>query len=115
MLSVVIPSHHRVDLLAVCLASVFQHAAKRLEVIVVDDASPSGVVAAAAARFPGVIVHRRPRQEGFAAAANSGIRLSTGEVVQLLNDDTEVTPGWDGEAIRHFEDSHVGAVAPLVL
>jgi GT2 family glycosyltransferase len=36
-------------------------------------------------------------------------------VVELLNDDTEVTAGWADAALRWFADQRVAAVAPLVL
>src|SRR3989442_1473178 len=35
-----------------------------------------------------------PRNVGFAAAVNEGIRAARGELVALLNNDTEVDPGW---------------------
>jgi GT2 family glycosyltransferase len=58
---------------------------------------------------------RLPRQEGFCRAANAGIDAAQGNIVELLNDDTEVTPGWAEAAIRCFADPVIAAVAPLVL
>jgi GT2 family glycosyltransferase len=113
-LSIVIPSHNRADLLRLCLASVVQHAPPGTEVLVVDDASPAGAVSAVAATF-GVRCLRLPRQRGFCAAVNVGIRATAGVVVELLNDDTEVVAGWAEAALAHFEEESVAAVAPLVL
>ena len=48
-------------------------------------------------------------------AANAGVRTATADVVELLNDDTEVTAGWAEAALAHFDDARVAAVAPLVL
>jgi GT2 family glycosyltransferase len=114
-LTVVIPSHNRTDLLVACLASVQRHAPPGTEVVVVDDASPARVVCAAARRFAGVGVVRLERQGGFAAAANAGVRAARHPVVELLNDDTEVTAGWAEAALGWFADASVAAVAPLVL
>lgn len=114
-LSVVIPSHNRPDLLRDCLASVLRHAPDGTEVIVVDDASPGGCVSSAACGFAGIHCLQLPRHGGFAAAANAGIAAAMGDVVELLNDDTLVEPGWAAAALRHFADPAVGAVAPLVL
>lgn len=114
-LSIVIPSHNRPDLLARCLASVVRQAPAGSEVLVVDDASADGVVSRAAARFPGVRVLRLPRVGGFCAAANRGIRAAQAPIVELLNDDTEVCPGWAEAALAHFAQPAVAAVAPLVL
>jgi GT2 family glycosyltransferase len=44
-----------------------------------------------------------------------GIREAWGPVVELLNDDTEVTAGWAEAALAGFQDPSVAAVAPLVL
>jgi GT2 family glycosyltransferase len=113
--SVVIPSHVRADLLRCCLASLRRHAPARTETIVVDDGSPAGVVERTAREFAGVRVIRHERPRGFCAAANSGVALATAPIVELLNDDAEVTAGWADSALSQFADNRVGAVAPLVL
>lgn len=114
-LSIVLPSHNRADLLRLCLASVNLYCPTATEVIVVDDGSPGGTVSATAADFPGVRCLRLPHQSGFCVAANAGIHAATGPVAELLNDDTEVTPGWAEPALACFADPAVAAVAPLVL
>jgi len=114
-LSVVIPTHNRPDLLRPCLASVTRHAPPGTEIIVVDDASPGGAAAPVVAAFPGARLLRLARRGGFCAAANAGIRAARHAVVELLNDDTEVTAGWAGAALAWFADPAVAAVAPLVL
>ncbi|MCI0681700.1 MAG: glycosyltransferase family 2 protein [Gemmataceae bacterium] len=114
-LSIVIPTHQRCDLLRRCLATVVQHAPPGSETIVVDDASPDRRATSAVHEFKGIRVVRLERRGGFAVAANTGIRASRGDIVELLNDDTEVQPGWADAALPWFDDPHVGAVAPLVL
>ena len=114
-LSIVIPSYNRTDLLPLCLASVARFAPPRTEVIVVDDGSPGAAVSRTAGEFPGVTIIRRQKAGGFCAAANAGIAAATAPVVELLNDDTEVTEGWAHAALRWFANDRVAAVAPLVL
>ena len=60
-------------------------------------------------------VVRLPRRRGFCGAANAGVRAARASVVELLNDDTEVTAGWAEAALGAFRDPQVAAVAPLVL
>ncbi len=115
MLSIIIPTHRRADLLRACLHAVVRHAPADREIIVVDDASPAGTCSRVAEQFAGVQILRLARQSGFARTANTGIRASHGTIVELLNDDTEVQPGWADAALRAFADPAVGAVAPLVL
>lgn len=114
-LSVVIPSYCRADLLALCLRSVVRYAPHRTEIIVVDDASAEVAVSRTATSFPGVRAVRLSKRSGFCVAANTGVAAATAPVVELLNDDTEVTPGWADAALRWFADPTVGSVAPLVL
>lgn len=114
-LSIVIPSCERADLLRACLASVQKHAPAGTQVIVVDDASPEGCVTCTAQAFPGVEVVRLEQRSGFCRAANAGIARAHGNIVELLNDDTEVCPGWADAALGAFADPTIAAVAPLVL
>ena len=115
MLSIVIPTHQRADLLRRCLGAVRSEAPGQTEIIVVDDASPNGCASQVAHDFGKVHVVRLPTRRGFAAAANAGIHASRGAIVELLNDDTEVQPGWADAALSWFTDPTIGAVAPLVL
>jgi GT2 family glycosyltransferase len=116
VLTIVIPSHNRPDLLRACLGSVRRHAPARTEVLVVDDGSPEGSASRTARNFPGVGVLRLPEQRGFCVAANAGLRAARQPFVELLNDDTEVTAGWTDAALARFQEgADVAAVAPLVL
>jgi GT2 family glycosyltransferase len=114
-LAIIIPSHNRPDLLGRCLSTIVRHAPPGAEVLVVDDASPQGRASAVASRFLGVRTIRLRRQRGFCAAVNAGIQATNGSIVELLNDDTEVTAGWAEPALARFQDQTVAAVAPLVL
>jgi GT2 family glycosyltransferase len=110
-LSVVIPTHNQSDVLRACLQSVVRHAQAGTEIIVVADGSQGSV----AAEFQAAKLVRLPRRRGFCGAVNTGIAAARGEIVELLNDDTEVTPGWANAALACFADPRVAAVAPLVL
>jgi GT2 family glycosyltransferase len=114
-LSIVIPSHHRADRLRDCLKSVTRHAPAGTEILVVDDASPDGIISSAAAEFADVRVLRLPKSLGFCAAANKGVSNTHHPIVEMLNDDTEVCAGWAQAGLACFADPTIGAVAPLVL
>jgi GT2 family glycosyltransferase len=114
-LTIVIPSHNRADLLHRCLVSVRSHAPSDTEILVIDDASPNLSVSGTAHAFSGVSVLRFNRRRGFCAAVNAGIRAASNPIVELLNDDTEVSAGWVEAALLHFDNPHIAAVAPLVL
>jgi GT2 family glycosyltransferase len=115
--SVVIPSYNGRALLATCLASIARHrpADLPIEVIVADDASTDDTASWLTEVHPDVKLVRLERNAGFCIAANAGIAAARGEFIQLLNNDTEVKPGWIEAGLRPFEDPRVGSVAPLVL
>ncbi|HMP16440.1 MAG TPA: glycosyltransferase, partial [Gemmatales bacterium] len=117
VLSIIIPSYQRGDLLAACLHSIEKTAQlSQLQVIVVDDASPEKSISHCASRYSWVTCILQGRRQGFCAAVNAGLRLAKAEVVQVLNDDTEVLPNWYPAAIKRFrEDPTLGSVTPLVL
>ena len=115
--SVVIPSYNGRHLLEVCLASIARCRPEgiEVEVIVADDAATDDTVSWLLAEHPDVQVIRLGVNGGFVAAANAGIAVARGAVIQLLNNDTEVTPGWIEAGLSPFADPTVGSVAPLVL
>ncbi len=117
--SIVIPTYNGRAILHTCLDSVFRNLpAQRswaTEVIVVDDASTDDTVNWVAAYYPRVRLVCRPANGGFCAAANDGLGTARGRFIQLLNNDTEVTPGWLEAGLAPFADPTVGSVAPLVL
>lgn len=116
-LSIIIPSYSRADLLAACLRSILDHAdGANLQIIVVDDASDDHAVFMTARSFPGVEVIRLTERSGFCAAINAGLSRTRADIVQVLNDDTEVTSGWYHAPLQRFlENPQLGSLAPLVL
>jgi GT2 family glycosyltransferase len=117
--SVVIPTYNGRALLERCLASVMRHRPAdplwAIEIIVADDASTDGTIQWLAEVHPDVRSVNLERNGGFCAAANAGISAARGQFIQLLNNDTEVTPGWIEAGLSPFDDPSVGSVAPLVL
>jgi GT2 family glycosyltransferase len=111
----VIPTYNGLDHLQRLLPSVRRYAPPATQVIVVDDASTDGTAAWLRARHPWVEIHVLRANEGFCGAVNAGVARARGEVVELLNNDTEVAPRWAEAALAHFDDPTVGSVAPLVL
>ena len=92
-LSIVIVSYNARRDLEACLASLAAHPPNAShEIVVVDNASTDGS-ADAAANVGGVQLVRETENRGFAAANNTGIRRTSGELILLLNSDTVVPAG----------------------
>jgi GT2 family glycosyltransferase len=115
MLSIVVVTHSRLDLLAPCLDSLGparERVDGETEVIVVDSGSEGDVAEVLAAHAPDARLVRLAENVGFPAAADEGIRASRGEWVATLNDDTTVVPEALGEMLKAGSSAEeVGSVA----
>lgn len=105
-LSIVIPTHDTRDLTLRCLETVFASPpAGGLEVVLVDDASRDGTAEEARARYAEAVVLRNDTAGGFTRSANRGLGVARGEVLLLLNSDTEVEPEALDRLLAIFSES----------
>jgi hypothetical protein len=105
-------SNSRDDLLA-CLESLGEIDA---EIVVLDNASEDGSVAAVRERFPVVRVIEQRHRAGFGANNNAIIRATTSRYVYLLNPDT-TSDDWGLERMTAYLDAHprVAAIGPRLV
>ena len=107
--SVVIPTYRRPNDLSACLDSVLKQTASPAEVIVVDngpDAASETLVRQRQKDFAAQSVtlqYVRNDRNSLTAARNLGSRLSSGDVVLFLDDDTIVDPGYTREILNVYE------------
>jgi glycosyltransferase involved in cell wall biosynthesis len=94
--SVVVPTHDRMDVLPEVLAAIeAQEAPCAFELVVVDDGSGDGTAAFLAGRaftIPARVIRQDNR--GPAAARNAGVAAARGRLVAFLGDDTVPQRGW---------------------
>lgn len=119
LLSVVIPTFRKPELLARTLAALERQQLPTdltWEVVVVDDGSEDGrtpaVIEAAGSTLP-MVAAGGGRNEGRARARNRGWRAATGRWVLFLDDDIVLRPGALAahiEAQREREGAHLGTV-----
>ena len=90
--------------------------ADRLELIVVDNDSGDGSVAAIRAAVPQATVVDARSNTGFAGGCNLGVQHATGEYIGFINNDARPDPWWIAAAVEAFEaDGEIGSVASKVL
>jgi GT2 family glycosyltransferase len=119
LVSVVVASRYRPDLLRACVESVLAGSYDRFELLVVDNGpdrpETAEVVRALAARDARVRMLREPRP-GVAVARNAGLADAHGDVVAFVDDDVILDPRWlqaVASAFGAVED--VGCVTCLIM
>ena len=113
--SVIVPVWNGMGYLKPCLDSVLAQDFAGFEVIVVDNGSTDGSAGFVAESYPQVRLIRNERNVGFAAGSNVGMRAATGDVLVLLNQDTEVCEGWLEALVSTLTDPTVGIVGCKLL
>jgi GT2 family glycosyltransferase len=85
------------------------------EVIVVDNASKEdpGIIAT---EYPEVILIRNKENQGFAGGNNRGIEAAKGDIIFLLNNDTEVDENFLQPVVSLFAtDANIGIVSSKLI
>jgi len=120
LLSIVIPVHNQAAYTHNCLASLAANPPHvPFEIIFVDDASTDDTLSllpAAAAADSRIRLLCNETNLGFAISCNRGAATARGDLLLLLNNDTEVLPGWFSplyEAIMLHPD--IGIVSPKLV
>lgn len=113
--SIIIPSFNGVHLLQEAVSAIRQYTDRTIspyEIIVVDNGSSDGT-----SRWcieEGVPCLSLPRNIGFPAACNIGLRVASGEFLMLLNNDVTVSAGWLPGLLRTLNAREdIGIVGPV--
>ena len=116
LFSVVIPHWNAVRFLPTCLDALKRQTYPHIEVIIADNNSTDGSRELVYREYPWVRVLELTENFGFAGACNAGIEAAKGEIIALLNNDTEVDPGWAAAVVDAFaRHPEVGSVASKML
>lgn len=120
LVSVIVPTRDRVDLLATCVDGVLNHTDyPHIELIIADNGSVDSETLdyfQQCARDPRVKIARWPYPYNFSAINNHAAAMATGPYLCLLNNDTEVIdPTWLRELMAHAVRPEVGAVGARLL
>jgi GT2 family glycosyltransferase len=116
LVSIISINYNQAQVTCAMLASLRQLTYPNVEVIVVDNASPTEDPAPIAAQFPEVQLIRSPENLGFAGGNNLGINVAKGEYCLFLNNDTEVVPHLLEPLVAAFErNANLGVVSPKLI
>ena len=115
LVSIITVNYDHSEVTSQLLASLRKVTYPELEIIVVDNNSPNDDPAIIKQFFPEIELIRSPENLGFAGGNNLGIRKARGKYILLLNNDTEVEPGFLEPLVTKLEsDASIGAVSPKI-
>lgn len=101
--SVIIPHWNGRQHLDDCLNALRRQTCQDFEVILVDNGSSDGSQAVVREQFPEVRLLELGRNFGFTGACNAGLAVARGELIVLLNNDTEADVNWLTAVLSAFE------------
>jgi GT2 family glycosyltransferase len=121
LVSVIIPTRDRADLLQRCLESLERHAPGNppCELVLIDNGSTQPEALALLGRLEAranLQVLRRPGPFNYAALNNGAVTMARGEVLAFLNNDVEALhDGWLRPLVAHALRPSIGAVGARLL
>ncbi|MFT7476288.1 MAG: glycosyltransferase involved in cell wall biosynthesis [Verrucomicrobiales bacterium] len=119
LVSILIPTRDRVDLLRQCTDSLLRTTYPAFEIIIIDNDSTDPETITWLEKFDNGHDHRvvsAPGPFNFSAVNNLGAATSSGDLILLLNNDTEVIePDWLASMVRWALLPGVGAVGAKLL
>jgi O-antigen biosynthesis protein len=117
MISVVIVNFKVCDLLDKCITSVYSTDSDiPIEVIVVDNASEDGSEEIITQKYRSVKWIQMTENLGFAKAVNAGIAIASGDLILLVNPDSEIRRG-SFSALSDFVKTHgdIGVIGGKII
>jgi GT2 family glycosyltransferase len=115
LVSVVIPTRDRADLLRKCLNKISKSSYQRLEIIVVDNGSVEEATRVLLASRELKVVHD-DAPFNFSRLINAGTAVATGDFLLLLNNDVEaINEDWIEAMLEHAQRAEVGVVGARLL
>lgn len=117
-LTIIVPVYNAAELLARCLEALDSCTPPAAPILVIDDASSDAQVAPMLSTWArstplAATILSNPRNLGFVATVNRGMREAGTSDVVLLNSDTEATPGWYERMQRALAQKRVATATPF--
>ena len=116
LVTIVTINYNQLDLTCELLDSLRRVTYPAVEIIVVDNNSKEDPTTVITERYPEVTLIVSRENLGFAGGNNLGIKVSRGEYILFLNNDTEVAPGFLEPLVALFQSNpQAGAASSKIL
>ena len=113
--SVIIVNYNGKELLEKCLESLFKVDYDNFEVIIVDNNSTDNSIDFLTKNYPSVIILKLDSNKGFAEPNNAAAKITNGDYLLFLNNDTIVTPNFISEMIKVIKNDKKIAICQSLL
>jgi N-acetylglucosaminyl-diphospho-decaprenol L-rhamnosyltransferase len=114
--SIIIVSHDHRNYLYGCISSVLKQKKVAFEIIVINNASQDDTAGYMLRNFPKIQMVTNTKREGLSKNINTGIRISTGKYVLVLNPDASMQKGSLNFLVRRMNsDKRIGICGPQLL
>lgn len=115
-IAIIIPNYNGLKFLGKCLDSLSKQSFREFDTIVIDNNSQDGSIEYLKESHGGITIKRLDENYGFSRAVNEGIKMSKGEYVVLLNNDTEVDAYWLENLVKTIkEDEKIFSVSSKMI
>lgn len=116
LVSIITVNYNQAQVTCELLASLRKLTYPQVEVLVVDNASPTDDPGIIEQLYPEATLIRSPKNLGFAGGNNLGIMAAKGQYLLFLNNDTEVEPDFLEPLVALFEqDPKAGIASPKII
>lgn len=113
--TILIPNYNGKKWLKQLLPTIQKSTYPNKEILVVNNGSTDDSAQFLQENYPKVKVVEIKKNRGYAGANNLGVRKASGKYVLLLNNDTQVTPGFLEPLVEKMEkDKTLGSVQPQI-
>jgi GT2 family glycosyltransferase len=113
--SVIIINYNGKELLEKCLESLFKVKYNNFEVVVVDNNSNDNTIDFLTKNYPTVIIIKLDSNKGFAEPNNIAAKITKGDFLLFLNNDTIVTPNFISEMIEVIKNDEKISICQSLL
>jgi len=115
LVSIITVNYNQSEVTQELLISLRKLSYPRVEIIVVDNASPGDSPDWLQVEFPEITLLKSRENVGFAGGNNLGIRAAQGEFLLFINNDTVVDPGLIEPMVELFQkDKSIGMISPKI-
>lgn len=118
LISLVIINYNNKSYLKRCISSIFEQIYKNVDIIFIDNESKDGSYEFMKEEYSNsnILLIRNDVNNGYAGAANQGIKLSKGKYVMILNPDIIMEPDFLEKMYRFIDkDESIGALSGKLL